>query len=300
MSDASAAEPVVEPASDPVAGDPVAAGAAVAAPDPAVEPSGTVVWPDNWRDGMSGGDKKVAEELGRYSEIGMVGAALVEAKNKIRSANIRTDFPGEGTDKEQSRWREDNGVPTEAKGYFDKLPEGLVVGEEDVAGMAVLAEAMHGAHAPVGVTHAAMAAYYQHVENVDAERAEQDVASKKASEDTLNEVYGADYRRNINDLTAWIGTAPEGVRESILSARTADGTPLGNDPAYMQWMIAQMRTFNPLVTVPGLGGGDPGSALADEIKTIETRIREDNAGYRGDKAMQARYLELIQARDKNK
>ena len=56
---------------------------------------------------------------------------------------------------------------------------------------------------------------------------------------------------------------------------------------------------HPLVTVVGAGGGDPAASLHDEITKIEKRISEDNAGYRADKAMQSRYLELIGARDKH-
>ena len=61
-----------------------------------------------------------------------------------------------------------------------------------------------------------------------------------------------------------------------------------------------MRVISPLVTVPGLGAGDPALALNDEIAEIEKTIRTDNKGYRADKKMQARYLELIEARDSKK
>jgi len=58
--------------------------------------------------------------------------------------------------------------------------------------------------------------------------------------------------------------------------------------------------MNPLVTVPGLGGGDPALALNDQIAAIEKTIQHDNRTYRGDKEMQARYLELLTAREKRK
>ncbi|KKL81814.1 hypothetical protein LCGC14_1990980 [marine sediment metagenome] len=65
-------------------------------------------------------------------------------------------------------------------------------------------------------------------------------------------------------------------------------------------MIGQMRTINPLVTVPGLGGGDPVAALDDEIAGIEKTMKTDFKAYSADKAMQARYLTLLEARDKRK
>ena len=133
-----------------------------------------------------------------------------------------------------------------------------------------------------------------------AQRAEDDVKSKKDTDDALHELYGVDFRRNINDLNAWIGTAGEEVKAKIFSARMPDGTPLGNDPDFLKWMIGQMRAINPLVTVPGLGEGDPLAALDDEIAAIENTIQNDNKGYQKDKKMQARYLELLSARNKRK
>ncbi|KKK56563.1 hypothetical protein LCGC14_3063280, partial [marine sediment metagenome] len=133
-----------------------------------------------------------------------------------------------------------------------------------------------------------------------AERAEMDKDSKKATDDELHELYGAEFRRNINDLNAWLGTAGEDVKNSILKSRMPDGTPLGNDPGFIKFMVGQMRDMNPLVTVPGLGAGDLALALADEIAAIEKVIQNDNKTYRADKKMQARFLELIQARDNPK
>ncbi len=288
------------PDQDAAAAAKAVADAAAATAAGGEEESGTVVWPDKWREEMAGDDAKKLTRLGRFDHPGRIFDSYLELEQAHKSADVRSPFPDEGSDKDKARWREDNSVPAEAKGYLEKLPDGLVVGEEDAAGMATLADAMHAVHAPAGVTHAAMGAYYEHVGNVAAERAEQDAAGKKATDDDLNELYGVDFRRNINDLNAWLGTAPEGVKENILSARTPDGSPLGNDPEYLKWMISQMRLLNPLVTVPGLGGGDPGATLDDEIKVIEEKIRTDNKTYRADKPMQARYLELIAARDRRK
>lgn len=261
---------------------------------------GNVVWPDKWRELMSGGDEKVAEELGRYAEPGLIGSALVEAKSKIRAGLEPAPFPEDGDDKAKAAWRKFNSIPAEATGYLDKLPEGLVVEEQDKAGMEVLTEAMHAKNAPSDVVHAAMGAYYQHIENVLAERSERDAASKTAAEDHLNGLYGSEFRRNINDLDAWLGSAPDGLKDKILGARSPDDMPLGNDPQYLEWMIGQMRAINPLVTVPGLGGGDPALALDDEIAAIEKVMKDDNRAYQGDKPMQARYLTLLDARGKRK
>lgn len=267
----------------------------------------TGIWPDNWREewaSANGAEGKVAEQrlkrLGRWDQPGRVFDSYLEMEQTLKKADIRTPFPEEGDEKAQAKWRKDNNIPAEAAGYLEELPDGLVIGEEDMAGMTTLAETMHAAHAPAGMAHAAISAYYKHVENVLAQQAEADAEAARKATDDLAQTYGPDSRRNTNDLEAWLGSAGEELKNKIYSARTQDGTPLLSEPGFLKWMIGQMRTINPLQTVPGLGGGDPAAALADEIAAIEKTIRTDNAAYNADKAMQARYLELLDARMKHK
>ncbi len=309
MSDAAAADPAPEPTPTP---DPAPTPDPSPAPDPAAPAptgdsdapdAGNVIWPVKWREEIAGTDDKDGKRLsrlGRFDQPSKIFDSFLELEQTHKKADIRSPFPEEGNDKDKAKWRKNNSVPDEAAGYLEKLPEGMKIAEEDKAGMETLTQAMHAIHAPAGTAHAAMGAYYKHIENVLAQRAEDDVKSKKDTDDALHELYGVDFRRNINDLDAWLGAAGEQVKTNILSSRMPDGTPLGNDPDTLKWLIGQMRTINPLMTVPGLGAGDPVVALDDEIATIEKTIQTDNAAYRADKKMQARYLTLLQAREKRK
>lgn len=264
---------------------------------------GKVIWPEKWREQIAGADDKDAKRLnrlGRFDQPGKIFDSFLEIEAKFKAADIRESFPDEASDKDKAKWRKNNNVPAEAAGYFDKLPDGLVIDEQDKQGMDTLAKAMHAAHAPAGFTHAAMAAYYEHVENIVAERAESDVQGKKETDDSLHELYGADFRRNINDLNAWLDAAGGEVKAKVFGSRTPDGTPLGNDPEVLKWFIGQMRAINPLVTVPGLGGSDPAAALDDEIAKIEKTMSTDFKAYSADKPKQARLLTLYAARDKRK
>ncbi len=268
------------------------------------EPDATnAIWPEKWREEIAGADDTDAKRLnrlGRFDQPGKIFDSFLEIEQTLKKADIRSPFPDEGDDKDKAKWRKANGVPKEAAGYYEKLPDGVTIREEDKQAMETLAEAMHASHAPTSHTHAAVGAYYKHIESILAQRAKDDAQEKKDTDDALNELYGTDFRRNINDLNAWLDAAGGEVKAKIFGSRAPDGTALGNDPEFLKWMIGQMRTINPLVTVPGLGGGDPVAALDDEIAAIEKTIQKDNATYRADKAMQARYLELIAARDKRK
>ncbi len=304
------AEPSVDQLNDVITDNPDAdAVAAAAAADEAAaatsagggEDEKKVIWPENWREEMAGGDEKKLTRLGRFDQPGRVLDSYLELEQKHSSADIRSPFPDKGSDDDKATWRESNNVPAEAGGYFDGLPDGITVSEEDRAGMDTLAEAMHAVNASPVQTHAAMGAYYSVVENLKDVRAELDVTAKRDTDDDLDELYGtAGRRRNINDLSSWIGTAGDEVKADILGARTPDGTPLGSNSDFLKWMIGQMRALNPLVTVPGLGAGDPALAINDEIAEIEKVIANDGKAYRADKKMNARYLTLIEARDKNK
>lgn len=272
------------------------------APDPAAggdPPSGdNVVFPEKWREGIAGADDKDGKRLsrlGRFDHVGKVFDSMLEIEAKYKKADIRTPFPDEGNDTDKVKWRKNNGVPSEPAGYFDKVPDGMKVAEEDKAGMDTLATAMHAVHAPVGAMHAAMGAYNQHVKTVLAQQAQDDVKSKRDSDEALNQLYGADFLRNTNELTTWLGTAGEEVKDKILSSRMPDGTPLGNDPEVLKFWIREMRKYQPLVNVPGLGAGDPVLAMTDEIAAIQKVMRTDFRAYSRDPVMKARYLELLTA-----
>ncbi len=299
MSDAANVDP--DPAPEPDATPaPDAAPNPDAAPDAPSTDDGKVIWPEKWRESVAGDDAKKLTRLGRFDHPGTMFDSYLELEQKFATAEFRTPFPEEGSDAEKAVWRGSNDVPAEAAGYMSGLPDGMTVGEEDKAGMDTLTEAMHAANAPVGATHAAMGAYYKHVENVMAERAEMDDLAQKNSTDALNELYGSDYRRNINDLNAWLDSAGEEVKTNLMGARTPDGTPLASDPGFIKWMVGQMRDINPIVTIPGLGGGDPAAAVDDEIAAIEKTMTTDFKTYSADAAMQSRYQTLLVAREKRK
>ena len=281
-------------------GDDAAAAAAAAAAAGDGAAGDNIVWPENWRDKLSGGDAKVAEELGRYAEPGLIGKALIEAKNKIRSNTAATPLAQDATPEQVTAWREANGIPAEAKGYLEKLPEGIKIEEGDREGMEAMAESMHKVNAPPAVVQAAVAAYYGHIDNALAQRATMDKEDKQKAEESLRETYGAEYIRNTNDMKTWLKAAGGGIEQKVMEARTPEGTPLAADPEYMAWMINNMRALDPLVTVPGLGAGDPAAQIDSEIATIEKVMSDDFKKYQADAPMQARYLTLIQARDKGR
>lgn len=252
----------------------------------------------DWRSRMAGDDPDLLKFLGRH---GNEAAALKEFRDlhgKMRSGKLLKPLGDDPSEAEVKAYREAMGVPESPQGYLEKLSGGLVVGDDDKPIVEKFLAAMHEKNAPAAVTDAALQTYYKIVEEQDAAISQNVAEAKTACEETLRQEYGADYRRNINAAEAHLGTLPADVQSAINEGFNGKGIPLKSDPALMQWLVAQALDANPLATVVPGAGTNQASAVADEIKAIEERMRTDRPGYNKDKAMQARYLQLLEAQEK--
>lgn len=247
---------------------------------------------------MAGDDPDLAKFLGRYPTE---AAALKAAKGlhaDIRSGKYIKPLDESATDEEKAAYRKQLGVPEKPEGYLESLPNGLVVGEDDKPFVDVFLGKMHEAGAPPSLTGAALESYYQIVEEQAAAEAVQLDNAKVAGEEALREEWGKDYRRNLNALHSHLDTLPPRVKEAFTGGRGADGVPLGYDPEVMKWLASIALEANPLATVVPGAGANQASAIADEIASIETMMRVDRDAYNRDEKIQARYRELVAAREK--
>lgn len=275
--------PADPPAADAPAGDP-----------PSAAPEG---WGADWRQKYAGEDEKLLKRLERYASPKAVVDALLEAQTKISKGEFAKPLPADATPEQVAAWREANGIPAKADGYFDKLPDGLVLGDEDKKIFGEFAERMHAQNVPPAVMHEVVKWYNEFSEAQMAARADLEVQTRDATAEALREEWGADYKTNLNLAMNLVSSAPSGVKDRLLSARLGDGTPLLNDPAMMNWLVAQARELNPVVTlVPN--SQNPSQGIEAEIQQIETTMRTNRAAYNRDVQMQTRYRQLLEARQK--
>jgi hypothetical protein len=290
-----AAPPVVDPVDAPPAGTIVDDGKApitLPAADPATPPA------DDWRARIAGTDEKLLGFLGRYASE----KAFVEAAKKDRDT-LRNGLPlkplsEDATPEEVAAYRKAFNVPEKSDAYLESLPDGLVVGDDDKPVVSKFAEAMHAANAPKSVVDAALSAYYDIVAEQDAAQLQLNEQARQAGIDALREEWGGDYRRNINVVATHLSTLPQAVQDVIGNARMEDGTLVGNNPEVLRWLADQALAANPLATVVPGAGANAGQAIADEIATIERTMRENRPAYNRDERMQARYRQLLEAREK--
>lgn len=256
---------------------------------------------DDWRARMAGEDKKLLGFLGRYPSE----RAFVEAAKKDRDtlfANKTVKLPDNATDEEVAAYRKANGIPDEATGYFDALGD-LTVGDDDKPIVEQFLSAMHETNAPPALVKAAVATYYQIVEEQAAAEADADRAMQSESIEALREEWGPDYKRNLNAMHNYLETLPETVRSAFTHGRGADGRPLGFNADVVKWLAGKALEENPLATVTPGAGQTSVQAVDARIAEIEGKMGNRNSEYwRGPQSakMQAEYRDLITMRDKAK
>lgn len=261
-------------------------------------------WPAGWRELYAGGDAKLLKQMERYSSPKAALDSLIALKQKVSKGEITKALGDNPTAEEVKDWRAANGVPETYDGYKLELGEGRVVGEHDKPLMEKFLQNMHEKNAKPDSVNAAVKAYYEIQDEAIRQCEESDVRSRQEAEDALRVEWGQEYRRSINMVNDMFASAPEGVKDSILTARLADGSALANNADVVRFLVQLAREVNPVATlVPG-AQGNVTSAIADEITSIERSLRDDPPGSRDryfkDQKMQTRYAELLDAQERIK
>jgi len=266
-----------------------------ATPSPAPTPEPTKGWGDNWRQQYAGEDTKLLQRLERYQSPKAALDALIAAQNKISSGELRAPLPENATPEQVAAYRQQNGIPEKPEGYFEKLPDGLVIGDADKPMFNSFAEGLHKLNAPPQIAQYAVSWYNKLQEEQAAKVAEGDTTAKTATEDALRAEWGADYRANINHIQGFLAQAPEGVADLVANARGSDGKAILNDPNVVRWLASVARDLNPTGTIVPTGS-TVGKGLEDEITEIEGFMKTNRAEYRKDEKKQARLRDLYDAR----
>lgn len=284
------ANPIPTPVPNAVA-NPAPNAISVPTPEPAKG------WGDDWRKTYAGEDAKLLTRLERYQSPKAALDALISAQNKISSGELRKPLGENAPADEVAAYRAQNGIPEKPEGYFEKLPEGLVIGDEDKPMFTSFAQGLHALNADPKIAQYAVKWYNDLQEERVAKLAEGDGTHKTAVEDALRAEWGGDYRANMNHIQGFLSQAPQGVAEMLGNARGSDGRAIFNDPGVVRWLAQIAREANPVGIIVPAGGGNAGETIDTEIKGIEKTMRENRTAYNKDEAMQSRLRKLYEARD---
>jgi hypothetical protein len=273
-------------------------------------------WPDDWRQSMaqhaSAGDEekyeKFLKQLERYGDPSAVYSKARELETRMSEGDT-VKVPGEdATEEEIAAWNAMLGVPEEPKGYIEnlQLPEGDVLGDDDMPVAESFAEYLHAVGAPPEVFDAAIAWYF---DNQEANMAFVDENDDRVRYDAINELkeeYGPKYNRLTNAIPQIFSNAPGGTdfdNESalinrLLGGRMSDGTLIGDDPDMVRWLVNMTQEVHPMATIAE-DANMSGKSVAAEIKEIENMMRTDRDAYFKDTALQQRYVELLEAQERH-
>jgi len=260
--------------------------------------SGVPTWPDDWQTKLARGDEKIAKQLSRYTSPEAMAEALIAAQNRIRSGELKSALPKNAKPEELAQWRKDNGIPEAADKYDLKFESGLVIGEEDKPVIDGFLKAAHDQNYTPEQAKNAIEWYYKEQERQTEQRLQRDDQQRTETVDALNNEWGRDYRRNINMIEGLLSKFPDSVRDQLKGGRLADGTAIFNHPEILRGFAALALEANPAGTLVPSGSGDPAKSVEEEIEKIEKSMRENRTAYNKDEKMQAKYRELLVAREK--
>lgn len=303
MTDLSTAAPGTDPA-NPAGGtpsptpspspSPTPSPTPAPSPTPSPSPSSTF----DWRKEITGGDEKALKTFERFSTIQDAGKAYLEAVNKIRSGELAKPLAKDAKPEEVTAWRAANGVPEKPEGYFDKLPNGRVIGKDDLPMFNEVATKLHGHNLAPAAMHDLVEWYYGLADKESAKISDADKTEARGVEDALRKAWGDDYRSNENHLENYLTGLPDGLQKAFREGFGGDGKKLMHNADFKMWLANIAREFNPAGMVAVGGNESHASSINDELaKLIQMSGNQHGPYWRGPEATkhQARHEQLIEA-----
>lgn len=283
--------------------------ASAAATTTTTEPAkpAATAFPDDWRARMSGGDEKTLKMLERLQSPEALAKKLREQDVLISSGQIKKPLPANATPEQIAAYRAENGIPESADKYFENLPDGLVIGKDDLPIFQDFANTLLAKNLPPSAAHAAIEWYNSWQEKNQAVIFEADKQNAIKTEDALRQEWGADYRANVNLRSAFLDSAPPLVKDAFLKARLPDGSLLGEHADMSRWLVSMAREINPVASIPPSSGIGAGKSVGDRIGEINKMMGDKNSAYwKGERgpdnktALEREYLQLLEVQQSNK
>lgn len=254
----------------------------------------------DWRKELGGEDDKANKFLQRFTDPKTFMKTALEAHGKISAGEFLKPLDKAATPEQVTAWRSANGVPEKSEAYLEKLPDGLVIGAEDLPAFTGVAKELHALNAKPEVMHTLAKWYY-----ADQQKANEAVSlndKKQASEtnETLRAEWGGDFQANKARVSAHLDGLGKEMKEAVMNARMPDGRALFNSPDFVKWLDTQAREVNPASALLPIGVEGNMQSVDTEITKIETVMKKDRKTYDKDTKMQARLRDLYTVREQLK
>lgn len=234
--------------------------------DVKTEEKTVATWRDDWRQAMAAGDTKELERLQRIASPEALHKSYRELEKKMSGMKLPPTLPENPTPEQLTEYRKQIGVPEKFEGYYEKLPQGLVIGEEDKPAMNMLAERLHSKNVAPEIVADVVDVYYKIQEQNHQEMIEAQKALRQQTEDDLRKEWGADYRATVNSIKTMFDGMDADTKELLEGMQLADGSLAFNHPGFMRWVGGMALQINPAALVmPGQSGGDKTATIKDQL-----------------------------------
>jgi len=244
---------------------------------------------------MAKGNEKARKVLDRYASPEAVAEALMHARDKIASGQLRQPLKADASPEEIAEYRAANNVPEAPDKYDTSLPDGLVIGEADKPIVEGFLKTAHAKNWSQDTVKEGLTWYYSEQNRQAEAQYQRDAEGKRAVEADLREEFGGEYKRYVAVADEFMLQAGEDFRDALMQARMPDGTLVGANPKAIRWLVNTALTLNPMATITP-------AANSTSLQTAQTELANlikesgDRSGpyWKGPLAQQkqARHMEL--------
>lgn len=237
-----------------------------------------------WREHFPAESRAMLEQ---FADPAAFAKSYASLRKEFSGQSGRVKLPGEDAD--DAAWQ----------AFEEKLPEryrrptapdaydGALPAELDESGSETFTrfrDAMFEAGLPKPAFEAVVNWYLDEQDHTRTRLSEAAAARRRDAEQALRRDWGHDYDANIE--CAKRAVASVFGDSSVLDRRLADGSEVGNDPAFLRAFAAVGRMIGEDPVRIGAAGTGRTSGLAEEIDRMEREARQ--GGYYGDAAFQER------------
>lgn len=256
---------------------------------------------DDWRLKIAGGDKKELKNLERFKTEADLYNSYKELQKKLSSGEYKRDLPKDATPKQVAEWRKERGIPEAPDGYELKLPDGVVLGDNDKPYVDSFLSHVHGkAWTPEQVNDG----IEWYIELQDAENAKTYEAEEKFKTDavaTLRKEWAEGFQANLNRSYTYFQSLPQEVQDAFYEARNPDKSKLIDTPALFKFFASLSEQQSPQgVLLPSGAAGD-GPNVAARLGEIRKMIGDPMSDYHvgpRKKAIRSEFMQLLEVEER--
>jgi hypothetical protein len=165
---------------------------------------------------------------------------------------LRSTLKAGASADELARWRQENGIPSEPKGYKVNMPQGRAQPKEDDAFLQSFLKTAHASNYTQAQVDAAIAGFYSEVDRQEQALDEKGKEAIQKADERLRDEWKGEYTLNKNLAEAFLARAPAGFKDLFMEGYLANHMPMRSSVELWRWLAQSEREINPTATVlPG-------------------------------------------------